>query len=202
MSGHLNLYLERRKSSSFSLFNNEIQPVDNSAICVRTVKTKGNNAAEKKNIAMCGFLWYLQKVDLISNSMSIPWWKVTLLSFSETWGRLLDDNVLVDTQSKMYLKRNLKIINFSFSPCEIDGQWWRAWRHQTNLRSSGFHCLTSKQCGRCGFLFTSSDYLILLSAIRIIIFFLPAALGFHLWMFVCVCACTIMCEADFRIYSK
>lgn len=123
---------------------------------------------------------------------------VTTMSFSKAWGRFPDNNVSVVTQRSMYLKRNMKLIHFSISPCEIDGQGWREGLQgtKTDRRSSGFHYFTSKQCGRCNFLFSLSDYLILLSAIRI---FSPppAALGFlSCTVFVCICA--IMREDDVR----
>lgn len=116
---------------------------------------------------------------------------VTTMSFCKAWGRFPDNNVSVVTQRSMYLKRNMKLIHFSISPCEIDGQGWREGLQgtKTDRRSSGFHYFTSKQCGRCNFLFSLSDYLILLSAIRI--FFSSSSCT---WIFILHCVCMHMCN--------
>lgn len=189
----------KQREKPFALCNNESE-----CQCPLHLKCKDKrkHSANKTCISR-GCAWYLKSADMISNSVSIPRWKATLLSFSEAWGNLEPvNNVPVETQSNMYLKRNMKLINFSVSPCEIDGQRWHEGLEGTKQIEGQVNSiiLHPKQCGGCDFLFNLSDYLILLSAISMI-FFLPSALEFHLRMSVCVCTCAIMWD-DFRINNK
>ena len=115
------------KHSSFSLFRDEIE-VDNIALCMWTLKTNGkNNAVKEKSIylfSICGLAWNLQR---------LVWFPILCPSQVENWLhchflKLEGDCQIImflwKHKRNMYLKRNMKIINFSVSPCEIDGQRW------------------------------------------------------------------------------
>lgn len=170
--------------------------MDSKVLCGRQ---RTNISAEK--LICYARTWYLQNWLILWVHLVVKLCpRVTIMSFSEAWGRYQDNNVSVETQSSMYLKRNMKLILFSISPCEIDGQRWHGGLQGTKQIEGQEDFIISHPANVEDVIFFSflSDYLIWLLVIRICF---PPSRTWIVSVNMFVCGCAIMCD-DFRITSK
>lgn len=111
--------------------------------------------------------------------------ELTILQFSECRGGGSDNNISVETQSCMRLKRNMKLNHIPTSTWEIDGR--RSHEVLGRLKVKWISLFWN-----VGDVIFFSDYLILLSSLRP---FAPSCF-FFVYMLV------QFCDDDFRIKSK
>lgn len=141
---------------------------------------------------------YLPYVDLHDTCKIFIWFPILCPSrsvqkslwchFSEAWDRLPDNYVSVETQSSMYLKRNMTLIHFCLHVRLMDRDGMKSFKAPTDWRSSGFYYFYIQAMWKMWFSFPPL-WLFNFAVSNQIIFYTSCTWILSVDVFICMCRC-------------